>query len=155
MTKYDSNYKVNPPLRTDKDRKALLEAVADGTIDCIASHHTPHEWDAKHVEFTYAQYGMMTLETTLHQLLSIPNSKISIAQWITLLTNNPRKIFGLAEKNIAVNLAACLTIFSTLETNNYTDTSKKSKGINSPFLNSTLQGKIIATINNGQLTLNN
>ena len=155
LTKYESTYKVNPPLRTDKDRKALLEAVADGTIDCIASHHTPHEWDAKHVEFAYAQYGMMTLETTLHQLLSIPNSKISIAQWITLLTNNPRKIFGLAEKNIAVNEAACLTIFSTLETNNYTDTNKKSKGINSPFLNSTLQGKIIATINNGQLTMNN
>jgi dihydroorotase len=144
LQNYDSNYKVNPPLRTDADRKALLEAVADGTIDCIATHHTPHEWDAKHVEFEYAQYGMIGLETTLHQLLSIPNSKIKIEKWVELLSTNPRKIFGLAPKNIAINEPACLTVFSTSETTNYTDATKKSKGINSPFLNSELKGKVFA-----------
>jgi dihydroorotase len=148
LQNYGSNYKVNPPLRTEKDRKALLDAVADGTIDCIATHHTPHEWDAKHVEFEYAKYGMMGLETTLHQLLSIPNSKIEMATWIELLTTNPRKIFGLAQKNIAINEEACITVFSTNETTNYTAATKKSKGINSPFLESELKGKVVWAISN-------
>jgi dihydroorotase len=143
---YNSNYKVNPPLRTEADRKALLAAVADGTIDCIATHHTPHEWDAKHIEFEYAKYGMMGLETTLPQLLSIPNSKIKIEKWIELLTTNPRKIFGLAPQTIAVNSDACLTVFSTSETMDYNDKTKKSKGTNSPLLGQTLTGKIIKTL---------
>jgi dihydroorotase len=151
LVNYNSNYKVNPPLRSNADKKALLQAVADGTIDCIASHHNPQDWDAKNVEFEYATFGMMSLETTLHQLLSISNSTIEISTWIDLLTNNPRKIFGLPLQNIAEKIEANITVFSIKNTTSFTSESKKSKAINSPFLNTTLQGKVLATIHNNQL----
>lgn len=144
---YNSLFKVNPPLREEKDRQALINAVLDGTIDCIASHHTPQTFDEKVTEFEYAKNGMITLQTMLSMLLKV-GAEIPIEQWVTLLSENPRKIFNLPQYTIEENKPACLTIFSTTETWELLPTNNASLSDNSPLLNETLKGKILATINN-------
>jgi dihydroorotase len=144
---YNSIFKVNPPLRTELDRKALIKALEDGTIDCIASHHMPQDWDAKQCEFEYAKAGMISLQTILPMLLKV-SDKISIEQWITMLTTAPRKILNIANPQIAENEKACLTVFSINESWTYNDSSNKSKSNNSPVWGETLIGKIIAVFNN-------
>ncbi len=137
---YDSNFKLNPPLRSESDRKALIKALEDGTIDCIASHHRPQEWDAKAKEFEYAEPGMMTQETTYSMLIAAA-PHIQEERWVELLSENPRKIFNLPENKIEKGASACLTVFSPSEKWNFDKKSKKSKGINSPLLGTEITGK--------------
>ena len=150
LENYDALYKVNPPLRTEDDRQALLKGIEDGTIDCIASHHFPKNWDAKEVEFEYAKNGMIGLQTVLPMLLQL-SSTITIEKWISMLTDKPRAIFGLNNLSIQEKQEACLTIFSTDATWKYDAQSNKSKSSNSPYFDQTLQGKILAVINNKEV----
>lgn len=149
LADYNSIYKVNPPLRTESDRKALVKAVADGTVDCIASHHSPQQWDDKQVEFEYAENGMLTLQTMLPMLLQL-SAEIPIERWIELLTQKPREIFGLQQTNIESGSDACLTIFSPVATWQYDEASNQSLSQNSPLFKQTLTGKILGVINNNQ-----
>src|SRR5690606_1555540 len=87
LSQYDSLYKVNPPLRTEADRQALLAGLADGTIDCIAVHHRPQDWDAKTKEFEYAEPGMATMEVVWPMLLKAAPG-IDATRWADLLSNN-------------------------------------------------------------------
>ncbi|PSK90318.1 dihydroorotase [Taibaiella chishuiensis] len=137
---YDSVYKVEPPLRTEAERKLLVKALSDGTIDCIATHHRPQEWDAKAKEFEYAQPGMAGQETCLAMLLEAA-PKIEPARWVELLSLNARKIFGLQTPVIAEGAAARLTVFDTAATWTYTEANKQTVGINSPWIGKTLTGK--------------
>lgn len=147
LADYNTLFKVSPPLRTEEDRKALLKGVEDGTIDCIASHHTPQDWDSKTVEFEYAKDGMITLQTMLPMLLS-SSSKISLDRWIEMLTTNPRTILGIEQPVLAQGEKANLTVFSPLKKWLYDTTSNRSKSANSPLLGQELMGKVICTINN-------
>ena len=149
LESYNSIFKVNPPLRSEKDRLALIEAIIDGTIDCIASHHSPQHWDNKQVEFEYAKNGMITLQTMLPMLLQI-SEKISLEKWIELLTNNPRKIVNIEEKNIEENMEVCFTIFDIESTWTLNEKTNKSISNNTPLFDTNLKGKIIATFNNKQ-----
>jgi dihydroorotase len=149
LENYNSIYKVNPPLRTESDRKALIKAVADGTVDCIASHHSPQQWDDKQVEFEYAENGMLTLQTMLPMLLQL-SADIPVEKWVELLTQKPRDIFNLKQTQIAPGAEACITVFNTNATWNYDDANNHSLSQNSPLYGQTLSGKVLGVINNNQ-----
>jgi len=154
ITTYDPNFKVKPPLRTEKDRRALLEAVIDGTVDCIASDHAPHTRDDKDKEFEYAPFGVIGLETTFPILFDrlVRSSTISINRLVELLSSNPARVLNLADRGrIKKGFPADLTIIDpeasfTIEVENF-----NSKARNCPFQGWSGQGDIAFTIAGGRL----
>ncbi len=137
---YDSLYKVYPPLRGENDRKALLKALEEGTIDCVAIHHKPHNWDEKEVEFEYAKSGMATLETAWPMLLQAA-PKVSALQWSALLSSNIAKIFNINIGTIQVGASANFTLFDFDSTWTLERNQANSKAYNIPLLHKKLQGK--------------
>jgi dihydroorotase len=148
---YDTNLKVNPPLRTKEDQQALRDAVLDGTIDCIATHHLPQDIDHKVVEFEYAHFGMVGLETSF-AVVRTCFPELPLENLLGLLSNKPRSIFDLETASINVNTNACLTLFLPDEKWHVDQLRSKSK--NSPFLGRELTGKPVGIINKDKLFLN-
>jgi len=153
LQEYDTNLKVNPPLRTKADVEALKSAVLDGTIDCIASHHQPHEYDSKVCEFEYAKYGMEGLETCFAAVTTALPS-ITTARLAELFSINPAVIFGLELSPIAVGSPAMLTAFSLQEEWKVSATDLKSISKNNAFLGKDLKGKTTGTFISNHYTLN-
>lgn len=153
LQSYDTFLKVNPPLRTKSDMLALRDGVIDGTIDCIASHHLPQDWDHKTCEFEAAAFGMTGLETSFlvvnHLLEELSNERI-----IELFSLNARNIFNLPSTHIEEGAMAELTIFQRHENLSISKIDFKSKSINSAFIDRSLKGKIIGTINKGKYYTN-
>lgn len=149
---FDSNFKLRPPLRTVVDIKALRQGIKDGTIDSISSAHKAIEKEHKEVEFEVAYDGMISLQTTLPQALSIAAKNLEWADMVEALTTNPRKILGLTPKNIDVKTEACLCIYNENEEWVFNDKTNKSKSQNSNLFGQTLKGKVKMIINNNQLT---
>jgi dihydroorotase len=148
---YDTNLKLNPPLRTTADRDALQKAVMDGTIDCIASHHSPHEKDSKVVEFEYAKYGMIGLETSFAIVrTSLPG--LSLEKLISLFSANPRRIFDL-NTTIKETNQVYLTLFTDEEWT-FSERHIQSKSANTPFIGKKFRGRPLGIINKDQLFLN-
>ena len=150
LQQYDTNLKVNPPLRSKADMVALRKAVKDGIIDCIASHHIPQDWDHKTCEFEYAAPGMLGLQTayaTVNE--AVPG--LSDEEIAALFSHNARNIFGLAKTNIQEGAQAELTLFSRTKNSTLTKATLKSKSANSAFLNMTLKGAVVATLYKGQI----
>jgi dihydroorotase len=151
LSDYDTNLKVNPPLRTRDDRTALLNGVLDGTIDCIASHHLPQDRDHKIVEFEYAKNGMIGLETAF-SLIRMVLPQLSMEAIVTLFSQNPRTIFGLPAASINKENASCITLFQPERT--WMPGKFQSKSQNSPFAGTSLTGKPFGIINQDKLFLN-
>lgn len=153
---YDTNYKMNPPLRSKEDVEAIIKGLQDGTIDCIASDHAPHSAEEKDVEFEYAPNGILGLETELPLTLTnlFHKNILTLNQIIEKFAINPRKILNLPIPIIKEGAKANLTIFNpNLEWE--VDKNKfKSIAKNSPFHGWKLKGKSVATINNNQLFYN-
>ena len=154
LTSYDSAYKVSPPLRGEADRMALIAGVKDGTIDCIASHHRPHEWDAKTKEFEYASEGMAVQESTFNILWDTLKEYITVERLVEMLTIMPRAIFGLETHEISKGQKAVLTLFTTNGSTTLSESNARSISVNNPFTGKKLSGKVVGIINNGQLYLN-
>lgn len=149
---YDTNLKVNPPLRSEADRQVLIQSLADGTIDCIASHHFPQNWDSKTCEFEYAKEGMIGLET-LFGVTGIA-TQLGPEKMVELLCENPRKIFGVNVPAITEGAEATVTLFNPGTEYLFDESMIKSKSKNTPFTGKQLKGKVIGIFNKGQLVLN-
>jgi dihydroorotase len=151
MTSYNTNLKVNPPLRTAADRQALREAVLNGTVDCLASHHLPHEIDSKIIEFEYAKFGMTGLETA-YAVLNTAVPGISPERTVELLATNPRRIFGLDPATVKEGNTARLSLFQPEQGWTFTKEDIRSKSANTPFTGLTFKGKVAGTITGSSST---
>lgn len=152
LRSYDSVYKVMPPIRSEKDRQALIEGLKDGTIDCIASHHRPQEWDAKAKEFEYASDGMNVQELSFAIAHNATNDSLKMEQIINVLANNANTIFGLKKEGIKEGACADFTLFSTNESTQINE--MKSRVRNNPFLGKSLLGKVLGIVKCDTIVLN-
>ena len=152
LVNYDTNLKVNPPLRTAADRDALRKAVADGVVDCIASHHMPHEKDSKIVEFEYAKYGMIALETAF-AVVSTVLPVLSLEKLVALFSEGPRKVFGLPTVAIRENSEASLSLFKKGKWK-FSEKDIRSKSVNTPFIGMEFNSKPAGIINKEKVFLN-
>ena len=153
LVEYDTNLKTNPPLRSRAEMLALRQAVLDGKIDCIASHHLPHHIDDKVCEFEYAKNGVISLQTVFTSINTIL-PELSTENLIDLFSNNARSIFNLSTPKIEVGAIAELTLFSREGTSTLTKENNKSKSTNSPLFDKQQKGKVIGVITKGRLLLN-
>lgn len=153
LESFDTNFKMNPPLRTEEDVEALIAGLKDNTIDCIATDHAPHSLFEKDVEFEKAPNGVIGLETALGVVLTFLYHKghLTLSQIIEKMSINPRRLLGLATINIKEGEKANLTIFSPNEEWIVDKQYFKSKSKNSPFEGFKLKGKPKYTINNSLL----
>jgi dihydroorotase len=149
---YDTNFKMNPPLRSAKDRDAILEGLADGTIEILCSDHAPHCDYEKEVEFDYAPFGITGLETELAlSLMQLVHTKrISLADMIAKFTVNPAGLLNLNKGTLSVGADADVTVFDPDCEWIFRAEESASKSKNSPFSGWKLKGKAVATIVNGK-----
>lgn len=152
LRSYDSVYKVMPPIRSEKDRQALIEGLKDGTIDCIASHHRPQEWDAKAKEFEYASDGMNVQELSFAIAYNATNDSLKMEQIVKALANNANTIFGLKKEGVKEGSCADFTLFSTNETTQLKE--MKSRVRNNPFLGESLLGRVLGIVKCDTIVLN-
>ena len=150
---YDTNFKMNPPLRSARDREAILEGLVDGTIEVLCSDHAPHCDYEKEVEFDYAPFGITGLETELPlSLMQLYHSKrMALPDVIAKFTVAPAKILRLAKGTLSVGADADVTVFDPDREWVYRRADSASKSKNSPFEGWRMKGKPVATIVRGAL----
>jgi dihydroorotase len=150
---YDTNFKMNPPLRTEADRRAIIAGLRDGTLDCIGTDHAPHSPDEKDREFDYAPNGILGLETALAVCLDVlvKQSKFKLPAVIDLLTRRAADVLKLPAGTLTPGAAADLCVFDPAETWTYDATKGFSKSRNSPWHGQKLTGRVQATIVAGRV----
>lgn len=150
---YDTNFKMNPPLRTEADRQEIIAGLRDGTLDCIGTDHAPHTDYEKDKEFDYAPNGILGLETALAVTLGVlfREQKFKLPQVIDLMTRKPAALLGLPAGTLAPGAAADLCLFDPAEKWRYDAKAGFSKSRNSPWHGQTLTGRVKTTIVNGKV----
>ncbi len=154
---YDTNLKMNPPLRTEADRQAIIAGLKDGTLDCIGTDHAPHSPEEKDREFDYAPNGIIGLETALPICLDVlvRKSKFKLTQVIDLMTRKAANILKLPAGTLAAGAVADVCIFNPNETWLYNTYGAFSKSINSPWNQQQLTGRVKTTIVAGKIVYAN
>ena len=151
--KYDTNLKMNPPLRERADRDAMLEGLIDGTIDAIATDHAPHHADEKMVEFDRAPFGIVGLETAVPLVFDrlVHSGKMPLRRAIELLSTNPARIMGIPGGTLTDGAAADITIIDPVRTSTIDAAALKSRSKNTPFHGWTLRGAVMMTLVAGRV----
>ena len=150
---YDTSTKMNPPLRAEADRQALIEGLRDGTIDCIATDHAPHTVDDKKVEYDQAAFGVVGLETAVSLCLDrlVGAGILELAQLVSLLSTRPARVLGLPGGTLAPGSPADVTVLD-LDRRVKVDPARfQSKGRNTPFAGWTLKGGPVLTVVDGRV----
>jgi dihydroorotase len=150
---FDSNYKVNPPLRTKLDIDALRKGISDGTIDVISCDHRPQDIESKDVEFDYASNGIIGLESAFG-LINSNKGRLKLETIITSITSNPRTILKLTPVSITEGEPANITLFNPDQEWVFEKKHIQSKSVNTPFIGTKFKGKVLGVINKKQLYLN-
>ncbi len=157
LSTYDTNFKMNPPLRTEEDRQALIEGLRDGTLDCISTDHAPHTDYEKDKEFDYAPNGILGLETSLAVTLDVlvRQNRFKLPRVIDLMTRCGARILNLPAGTLASGAAADICVFDPAEKWTYDTRAGFSKSSNSPWHGQTLTGRVKSTIVDGRLVFSN
>jgi len=152
---YDGDTKMNPPLRTEADRQALIAGLLDGTIDCIATDHAPHQPEEKEVEFNLAPFGVVGLETALGLVVSrlIDTGSMDWKTLVERMSTAPRRILGLPEVSLKAGNPANLTIIDPSAEWQVDHFKFRSKSRNTPFKGWKLRGKAWGIYNRGMLVV--
>jgi dihydroorotase len=149
----DPNVKMNPPLRSESDRTALIEAVKDGTVTCIATDHAPHARHEKEVPFEAAPFGVTGLETAFAALYThlVEPGLVSLQTLLQRLSTGPARAHGLEEPRIAVGVRANLVLLDLTAEQRVTEDAFRSRSVNSWLLGRTVKGSVRATVADGAL----
>jgi dihydroorotase len=152
-TKYDTNLKMNPPLREDADRDAMLDGIADGSVDVIATDHAPHHADEKMLEFDRAPFGIVGLETAVPIVFDrlVHAGRITLTRMIELLSVNAAKVMGLPGGNLSIGEPADVTVLAPDMKVKVHASALRSKSKNTPFDGWELRGGVAATIVGGRI----
>ncbi|HEY9489702.1 MAG TPA: dihydroorotase [Chryseosolibacter sp.] len=152
LSDFDTNYKVNPPLREHADNEALIKGLRDGTIDVLCSGHMPQDEESKNLEFDRSEFGIITLQTFCSHLASLAKS-VSWDVLIEKVTSGPRKVLQLENPRIEENADANLTLIDPNHKWVFNSETNFSKSKNSPFFGKEITGKAVAVFNNGKFWL--
>lgn len=157
LTSYDTHFKMNPPLRTEADRQAIIAGLKDGTLDCIGTDHAPHSPDEKDREFDYAPNGIIGLETALAVTLDIlvGEARFKLPYVIDLMTRRAANVLKLPAGTLAEGANADVCLFDPTEAWTYDATKGQSKSRNSPWHGKKLTGRVKATIVGGRVVFEN
>jgi dihydroorotase len=152
-TEYDTSTKMNPPLRAEEDRQALIQGLRDGAIDCIATDHAPHTVDDKRVEYDHAAFGIVGLETAVALCLDrlVATGLISLRRLVELLSTRPAAILGLPGGTLAPGAPADVTVLDLSRRHKVDPARFRSKGRNTPFGGWALRGAPALTIVRGRV----
>jgi dihydroorotase len=151
---YDANAKMNPPLRAEEDRRAVVEALLDGTIDCIATDHAPHASHEKEVEFERAPNGITGLETALGLALRVLHREhgMPLSRVMALMSARPAEVIGLSDRgNLTVGSWADLVLFDAAAEWNFAAKDSRSMSKNTPFDGAAMVGRVRATLCEGRV----
>ena len=152
LVTYDTNLKVDPPLRNRNDMLAVRDALREGVIDFIASHHAPQNWDNKTCEFEYAKNGMVGLETCFPAMNTLG---LDVDAFVSMQTVAVRKALGLPVPEIREGVPATLSLFNPAAEYIFETAMIRSKSKNSPFIDKKFKGSVVGVINKNKIHLNN
>ena len=153
LASFDTNFKMNPPLRAEKDRRALVEALKSGLVDCVATDHAPHAPENKDVPFEEAPFGVVGLETAFSVLYGalVTSGELPLATLVTRMSAAPARIAGLDAPAIAAGAVADLCVVDPQAVWTVQAGALKSRSHNSPWLGRELTGKVRLTVAAGRV----
>lgn len=154
---YDTNTKVNPPLRTEKDRQAVFQALKEGVLDCVATDHAPHAMQDKEVEYAYAANGISGLETAIPLIWTnfVEKGLLNVQEFVTIMSKRPAEILRVEKGTLEPGRAADILILDVQQEKAVDVLDFYSKGKNTPFQGMKLKGWPDTVLKNGSIVLQN